>query len=168
MYLVMTITYTRANLATKSTMIANPLVENLLSDLGLLGRLSSDSSFSYPAWFQRQRKITDIVVDLGNKSVQSQRLVFSVFEPEGGGGLDSSGGVTKNVIRDQLLEVPNLTRTYPKIRRQQTSIFRATLPNDFVSSDETPQLPFPDYFESFLEQVWILLSRVIIFASMYL
>lgn len=85
-----------------------------------------------------------------------------------GGGLDSSGGVTKNVIRDQLLEVPNLTRTYPKIRRQQTSIFRATLPNDFVSSDETPQLPFPDYFESFLEQVWILLSRIIIFASMYL
>lgn len=81
----MTITYTRANLATKSTMIANPLVENLLSDLGLLGRLSSDSSFLYPAWFQRQRKITDIVVDLGNKSVQSQRLVFSVFEPEGGG-----------------------------------------------------------------------------------
>lgn len=99
-------------------MIANPLVENLLSDLGLLGRLSSDSSFLYPAWFQRQRKITDIVVDLGNKSIQSQRLVFSVFEPEGGGGgLDSSGGVTKNVIRDQLLEVPNLTCTYPKIRR---------------------------------------------------
>lgn len=54
----------------------------------------------------RSNEITDILVDFGNKSVQSQRLVFSVFEP----GLDSPG-VTKNVIRDQLLEVPNLTRT---------------------------------------------------------
>lgn len=89
-------------------MIVNPLVENSLDNVW--SRIEVECLATLPFCILsgfRGNEITDI--DFGNKSVQSQRLVFSLFEP----GLDSPG-VTKNVIRDQLLEVPNLTRTYQR------------------------------------------------------